>query len=142
MKRILVVDDDEEVRVVLGLILRKNGYEVIEADCGVTGLRMARENLPDLILSDVDMPRGDGASLLRDIRRHPALKFKQFVLMSGRADLIATRKRVEEGADDFLAKPVNLQVLLSCMKVRFNCDSIDWRSEGQLLVPDPLPDAA
>lgn len=142
MKRILVVDDEEEVRVVVGLILRKNGYEVIEADCGVAGLKMARENLPDLILSDVDMPRGDGASLLRDIRRDPQLKFKQFVLMSGRADFITTRTRVEEGADDFLAKPVNLQVLLSCMKVRFNCDSLDWRSEGQLLVPDPLLDAA
>ncbi len=64
---------------------------------------MARQHLPDLILSDIDMPGGDGESLLRDIRRDPELKSRQFVLMSGRPDLVTPLKRIEEGADDFLS---------------------------------------
>jgi CheY-like chemotaxis protein len=124
MKRILLVDDDQQVREVLGLVLRKNRYHVNEADSGVTGLEMARKHLPDLILSDIDMPGGDGASLLRDIRRDPELNSRQFVLMSGRPDLVTPRKRIEEGADDFLSKPVIVQVLLSCLKMRFRCASI------------------
>jgi CheY-like chemotaxis protein len=124
MKRILLVDDDQQVREVLGLVLRKNGYHVNEADSGVAGLEMARKHLPDLILSDIDMPGGDGATLLRDIRRDPELKSRQFVLMSARPDLVTPRKRIEEGADGFLSKPVIVQVLLSCLKMRFRCASI------------------
>ena len=142
MKTILLVDDDQELRTLFCRVLRRGGYYVIEADSGVTGLEMARKHLPDLILSDINMPGGDGVSLLRDIRRDPELKFRQFVLMSGTPDLDPRPRSVEERADDFLTKPVSLQVLLSCMKVRFSCASISWRAEGQILGPDPLLDAA
>src|ERR1700760_4506421 len=101
MKTILLVDDDQPLRAVLGLALRRDGYRVIEADSGIAGLELARKHLPDLILSDIDMPGGDGASLLREVRSDPKLKFRQFVLMSGRPDLIGAQK-IEEMADDFL----------------------------------------
>jgi CheY-like chemotaxis protein len=119
MKKILLVDDDQQLRTLFGSILRRRGYYVIEADSGVAGLEMARKHLPDLILSDIDMPGGDGASLLRDIRRDPELKSRQFVLMSGTAALATPNKGAQEGADDFLTKPVSLQVLLSCLTARF-----------------------
>jgi CheY-like chemotaxis protein len=119
MKKILLVDDDQQLRTLFGSVLRRRGYDVIEADSGVAGLEMARKHLPDLILSDIDMPGGDGASLLRDIRRDPELKSRQVVLMSGRACLATAGKGAQEGADDFLAKPVSLQVLLSCLMARF-----------------------
>ena len=72
---ILLVDDDPQLRTLLGLTLRGSGYSVIEADSGMAGLELARKHLPDLILSDIDMPGGDGASLLREhraVRRPPA----------------------------------------------------------------------
>jgi CheY-like chemotaxis protein len=142
MKTILLVDDDQELRTLFGRVLRRGGYCVIEAESGVNGLEMARKHLPDLILSDINMPGGDGVSLLRDIRRDPELKSRQFVFLSGTTDWGSLRNSVEERADDFLTKPVSFQALLSCMKVRFSCASISWRAEGQILGPDPLLDAA
>jgi CheY-like chemotaxis protein len=120
-KTILLVDDDQPVREVFGLALRRSGYYVIEADSGVSGIEMARQHLPDLIVSDIFMPAGDGTTLLCDIRRDPELKFTQVVLMTGSPDLATSSscKGVEElVADDFLVKPVDLQTLLSCVQAR------------------------
>ena len=116
MKTILLIDDDQQLRAMFGLALRKNGYHVIEADSGVAGLAMARQHLPDLILSDIHMPGGDGSTLLRDIRHDPELRSRQVVLMTGRPDLVTPRKGMEEGADDFLVKPVSLDALRSCVR--------------------------
>jgi CheY-like chemotaxis protein len=118
MKTILLVDDDKQVRAVFGLALRRNGYYVIQAISGDEGLKMAREHLPDLIISDVLMPEGDGATLLRNIRRDPELKSTQVVLMTGSPQLVKPCKGMEEWADDFLLKPVDLQRLLSCVLAR------------------------
>ncbi len=119
MKTILLVDDDPQLRTLLGLTLRGSGYSVIEADSGITGLELARKHLPDLILSDIDMPGGDGASLLREVRSDPELRFRQFVLMSGRPDLIGAQD-IQEKADGFLAKPVRREELLGCLKKRLD----------------------
>jgi two-component system, sensor histidine kinase and response regulator len=145
MKTVLLVDDDQQVRTMFGLALRRNGYHVIEADSGVTGLAMARQHLPDLILTDIHMPGGDGSTLLHDIRHDPELRSKQVVLMTGRPDLVTPRKGMEEGADDFLVKPVSMEALRSCVEARFSRASISWRVEDQTLaqlkslVPSNLP---
>lgn len=145
MKTILLIDDDLHVRTMFGVALRRAGYRVIEADSGVTGLALARQHLPELILSDIHMPGGDGSSLLRDIRLDPELKAKQVVLMTGRPDLVTPRKGMEEGADDFLVKPVSLSALLSCIEARFKRVSINWRVEDGMLaqlrssLPPQLP---
>jgi CheY-like chemotaxis protein len=119
MKTILLVDDDQQIREMFGLALRRNGYHVIEANSGVEGLEMARKHLPDLILSDILMAEGDGATLLRDIRRDPKLKSTPVVLMTGSPDMIKPRHDMkDQRADDFLLKPVNFQRLLSCVQTR------------------------
>src|ERR1700720_989409 len=118
MKTILLVDDDQPVRTLYGLVLRRNGYFVLQADSGGVALDMARKHLPDLILSDVIIPGSDGVSLLRQIRDDPDVKNRPFVLMSGSPDL-ATSNRGIEGADDFLVKPISLQELLNGMKTLF-----------------------
>jgi CheY-like chemotaxis protein len=79
---------------------------------------MARQHSPDLILSDILMPDGDGVTLLRNIRRDPELESTQVVLMTGSPDLVSPRKEMEEWPDDFLLKPVGLQTLLSCVQTR------------------------
>jgi DNA-binding response OmpR family regulator len=118
MKTILLVDDDQSVRILYGLVLRRNGYHVLEADSGGIALDMARKHLPDLILSDVIIPGSDGVSLLRQIRDDPDLKYRPFVLMSGSPDLVTSYKGIE-AADDFLVKPIGLQELLNCVKTLF-----------------------
>lgn len=77
MKTILLIDDEEAVRATFGQALRRSGYHVIEADTGPSGLAMARQHVPDLILSDIQMPGGDGSSLLRDIRHDPELRTRR-----------------------------------------------------------------
>ena len=145
MKSILLIDDEEQLRKIFALALRKGGYHVIEAVNGTEGLALARQHLPDLILTDVHMPGGDGSTLLRDIRQDPALSAKQVVLMTGRPDLVTPRKGMEEGADDFLTKPVGVKELLACMAARFRRASVSWRVEDQMLeklrshVPPQLP---
>jgi CheY-like chemotaxis protein len=115
------------------LALRRDGYRVIEADSGVAGLEMARQHLPDLILSDIDMPGGDGASLLRDIRRDSALKSIQVVLMTGTAELLLPSQGIEDEANASLVKPISLQELLSCVKAQFNRDPLDQPAEDRLV---------
>jgi two-component system, sensor histidine kinase and response regulator len=145
MKTVLLIDDCEEIRTTFCAALRTSGYRVIEADSGIAGLKMARQHLPDLILSDIRMPGGDGSTLLRDIRRDPELKSRQVVLMTGRPDLVTPRQGMEEGADDFLVKPVSLKALLRCVQARFSRASVSWRVEDQMLahlrssVPSQLP---
>src|ERR1700679_4001648 len=74
MKTILLVDDDDILRELLGRALRKKGYHVIEADSGVEGFEKAQKHFPDLVLTDICMPGGDGATLLRNIRNNPELQ--------------------------------------------------------------------
>jgi two-component system, sensor histidine kinase and response regulator len=145
MKTILLIDDCQQLRTAFRMALRTNGYRVIEAESGAAGLEIARQHLPDLILTDIHMPGGDGSSLLRHIRRDSKLKSSQVVLMTGRPDLVTPRKGMEEGADDFLVKPIGLESLLNCVKARLSRASISWRVEDQMLaqlrswVPPQLP---
>ena len=128
-----------------GLVLRKAGYHVIEANSGSVALKMAQQHLPDLILSDIHMPGGDGSTLLHDLRNDPELKSKQIVLMTGKPEQSTPRRIMEEGADDFLAKPATMEALLGCVKARFSRASISWRVEDGTLanlrsaVPANLP---
>ena len=145
MKTVLIVDDDRQLRGMFTRALERKGYRTIEADSGPEGLALARKHLPDLILSDIHMPGGDGSTLLRDIRQDPELRSKQVVLMTGRPDLVTPRRGMEDGADDFLLKPVDLQALSNCVEARFKRASVSWRVEDQMLgqlrtlVPPHLP---
>jgi CheY-like chemotaxis protein len=127
MKTILLVEDDKQLRTLFGLALRKGGYHVIEVDSGLTGLEMARKYLPDLILSDINMPSGDGTALLRQIRRDPELKSTQFVRMTGDTGLETPCMKMEEVPDGFLLKPVSLQAFLNCVKARCNRSAGGYR---------------
>lgn len=129
MKTILLVDDDLILRTMFGLALRRSVYRVIEADSGVAALEMARQHLPDVILTDVHMAGGDGPSLLRDIRRDPELKSRQIVLMTGRIDLFTPREGLEEGADDFLIKPFSLEALRNCVEARLSAAETERRRD-------------
>ena len=93
MKLILLIDDDEQVRFSFGLALRESGYRVIESDSGKAGLELARQHLPDLILTDINMPFGNGEALLHHLRADPELCSKQIVLMTGRPDMVSAAAR-------------------------------------------------
>ena len=132
MKLILLIDDDEGIRFSFGEALRSRGHRVIEADSGEDGLELARQQMPDLILTDINMPGGDGQMLLQHIRADPELRGTQVVLMTGRPDRVPARKGMEQGADDFLVKPITAEALFSCVEARLNRADVHWRVEDRV----------
>ncbi len=99
---------------------------VIEAASGQAGLELARKQLPDLIITDISMPGMSGQDVLKQIRQDPELSGRQVVLMTGDPRIVTPRRGMEEGADDFLVKPVSMADLLRCVEARLK------RSQTQL----------
>jgi two-component system sensor histidine kinase/response regulator len=130
---ILLIDDDASVRTVFGTVLRSHGYRILEADSGEAGYALACEQLPDLILTDIAMPHGDGETLLQNIRSNPDLSDKQVVLMTGQFQVNTPRKGMEAGADDFLTKPVTVEALTKCIEARLRRAHIRADVEDRML---------
>ena len=110
-KKILVVDDLEQNRMLLNDVLRYFGYEVVEAANGKEGIKVAREELPDLILMDMNMPVMDGYTALQLLRSDPLTRglkvaaITSFAAGSGNGSVFAA------GADGYIPKPVNIREL-------------------------------
>src|SRR5258708_2589798 len=118
MKKILVIDDEEWLREMVQLALRQKGFDVIEAENGATGIELARRELPDLILCDVNMERVDGYLTLSSLRNEPSTAAIPFILMTGLADNAGMRHGMELGADDYLPKPFTIEALYGAVDAR------------------------
>ena len=102
MTRILVIEDDPVLQQALGLNLKREGYEVLGATDGLTGLQMARDAQPDLVILDLMLPRLDGLSVARGIRQASATPIIMLTARDGEIDRIVG---LESGADDYVVKP-------------------------------------
>jgi two-component system, sensor histidine kinase and response regulator len=118
MKKILIIDDEEWLREMMQLALRQRGFDVIEAEGGATGIEMARKELPDLILCDVNMDKVDGYLTLSSLRSEPITASIPFILMTGLADEAGMRHGMELGADDYLPKPFTIEALYATVDAR------------------------
>ncbi len=112
-KKILVVDDDPEMRLALRVRLKANHYETVFAEDGVGSIMEARKHNPDLILLDLGLPAGDGFTVLERLKAIDGMSSIPVIVMSGR-DRNANRDRsLKAGAKAFLQKPVdNAQLML------------------------------
>ncbi len=110
--RILLVDDNADMRDYVHRLLRDR-YEVIAVADGEAALRSARQSHPDLILSDVMMPRVDGYQLLSAIRADPDLQSIPLILLSARAGEESRVEGLDAGADDYLVKPFSARELVA-----------------------------
>jgi CheY-like chemotaxis protein len=103
---ILLVEDNADNRMIYGTILRHFGHEVVEAETGEDGVRLARELLPGLVLMDVAMPGIDGWEATRILKADPSTARIPVLALTAHA-MAEDRKRAEEaGCDAYLAKPV------------------------------------
>jgi pilus assembly protein CpaE len=109
--KLLVVDDEPSVRKLLKRFFEARGYEVTIADNGLQGWTAARDEAPDLVVSDVAMPEMDGYELVRTIRRNPATASIPVILLSAHAEANELVAGYESGADDYVSKPVDMEVL-------------------------------
>lgn len=107
-RRILLIDDEADIRRAYGDLLEAEGYAVARASNVRDGFAAARKTVPDLVLSDVSMPGGDGFSLLAKLRADKATARVPVVLMSGvRKGTADQAEGLDQGADDYLSKPVS-----------------------------------
>lgn len=114
MKTILVVDDDQAIRTFVHKALSKRGWTVLEAEDGIDGTARFMLHSPDVLLTDISMPRSDGFAMIRHLRIDHALHGVRVVLMSGILDF--TRDQVQEtGAHAVLRKPFNLKDLYAAV---------------------------
>lgn len=102
---ILVVDDEDMIRSLLRLTLVRAGYEVTEAETGEEGIKIVREQKPDLVLLDVMMPGMDGFAVCEQIRQEPAVSEIPIIMLSARKDPHSRQKSRQIGATDYLTKP-------------------------------------
>jgi two-component system, chemotaxis family, chemotaxis protein CheY len=109
---VLIVDDDDDIRETLAMVLRDEGYDTQLAADGVVALEHLKcHPAPDLILLDLMMPRLHGECVLEQLKADPALAHVPVVVLSG--DVLARDRLEQLHADDFMLKPVELDDLLS-----------------------------
>ncbi|WP_252537597.1 SpoIIE family protein phosphatase [Streptomyces sp. RO-S4] len=118
--RVLVADDNADMREYLTRILTAGGYEVTAVTDGVEALDAARRRTPDLVVSDVMMPRLDGLELVSRLRGDPRTASVPVLLLSARAGQEASIEGLQAGADDYLVKPFAAAELLA--RVRANVE--------------------
>lgn len=115
-KKILIVDDDADIRIGLNARLRASGYETAFAEDGVGALAVARKEDPDLILLDIGLPGGDGFVVLKRLRSHTTLGLKPVIVLTAREPETTEKQALEEGAVAFFQKPADNQALLSAIE--------------------------
>ena len=118
MKKILVIDDDEQFCLATVTALRKHGYEVLPADGGAAGLAVAMDQRPDLVLCDVNMAGQDGFAVLKHLRAQPETAAIPVILMTGQPQQTDARFSMNQGADDYLAKPFSMEQMLVTVRLR------------------------
>lgn len=117
-KKVLIIEDNVDIRENVVEILELAGYEVFAADNGKTGVELATVNLPDIVLCDIMMPELDGYGVLYMLNKNPDTATIPFIFLTAKAERIDLRKGMEMGADDYLTKPFDDMDLLNAIEVR------------------------
>jgi DNA-binding response OmpR family regulator len=117
-KKVLVIEDNHDIRENIAEILQLAGYTVFEADNGKTGVDIALKNKPDIILCDIMMPELDGYGVLFMLNKHPEMATVPFIFLTAKAERLDLRKGMEMGADDYLTKPFDDMELLNAIETR------------------------
>ncbi len=111
-KRVLVVDDDHECRLLISSIMGRAGFVVDAVADGDMALSMLRKNRPDLVLLDANLPQRDGFDVCREIKSDPDLAMTPVVMLSGFSADGAQKVSLEAGADEYMEKPFRRERLL------------------------------
>ena len=115
--KIMVVDDDMNLRQALQLRLRSNHYEVVVACDGYSALALAQKEVPDLILLDLGLPAGDGFKVLRHLREFPRLCLIPVIVLSAKDPEANEKRTLEAGAMWFFQKPADNEELLGMIRL-------------------------
>ena len=112
-KKILLIDDEQDILEILSYNLEKEGYEVYTASNGNEGIEKAQQIIPDLILLDVMMPEKDGIETCQDLRKIKELQKTLIVFLSARSEEFSQLAGFQAGANDYIVKIIKPKILIS-----------------------------
>ena len=118
MKKILIIEDNEEVRENTSEILELSNYKVFTAENGKIGVEIAKKEKPDLIVCDIMMPVLDGYGVLHLLSKNEETSGIPFIFLTAKSEKTDFRKAMDLGADDYLTKPFDGTELLNSVKAR------------------------
>jgi len=118
MKKILIIEDENLVRLSLIDLLEAEGFEVSSAENGMIGIGLACKLLPDLIICDVMMPEIDGYGVLDFLQKEPNTAAIPFIFLTAKSGINDLRQGMELGADDYLTKPFTRATILKAIEAR------------------------
>jgi len=115
-KKILVVDDEEEICMFLGVFFQRHGFEVVTSNDGVDGLNKIRQEKPDIVILDLMLPRLSGEEVCRELRKDEFFEAIPIIMLTGKVtDVDRVMGRVI-GADCYMTKPFDINKLLEEVK--------------------------
>ncbi|HTI72496.1 MAG TPA: response regulator transcription factor [Candidatus Limnocylindria bacterium] len=129
MPKILLIEDEPEMRRNLATLLRFHDFETIQAENGRAGVAQARREKPDLVLCDVMMPELDGHGVLRELQQDPELALIPFIFLTAKGEKNDLRNGMDLGADDYLTKPVANADLIRAINARLRRSQQQARRE-------------
>lgn len=133
--KILIVDDDPDIRDVLNITLTHEGYEIIEASDGEEGLRLAKTKNPDLVILDFKMPRLDGRAVCRELKKDILLSHMPIIMLTGKGDISDKVGGIDAGADDYVVKPFEPQELIARIRMIIRRASRDLEANPLTRLP-------
>lgn len=139
-KKILVIEDEPEMRRNLVTILKLENFTPLAAENGRAGLDLARREKPDLILCDIMMPELDGHAVVQALRTDAQLAAIPFIFLTAKGEKADQRSGMNLGADDYLTKPINKADLLAAVRARLQRADQQGRREFKpdFSSPEPL----
>ena len=115
--RIIIIDDDEDIRDVLKLALTEEGYEVLEAENGLVGFELIKNKNPNLVIVDYKMPKMTGPELCAVVKKDILMSHLPIIMLTGKGDVLDKVSGINAGADDYIVKPFEPQELLARIKM-------------------------
>lgn len=129
--KILVVDDNEDIRFFVRTSLATEGYEILEAPDGVKALQIFRMQEPSLVILDLSIGQPDGFEVCREIRRSSTVPI---IMLTSHVEEMDEAMCLAAGADDYITKPVSTRILALRVNTQLRHRSLQLRSEGNLLI--------
>ena len=133
MQKILIIEDQPDVRENIEAILELEDYETLIAENGEMGIEMAKNHQPDLILCDVMMPKLDGFGVVQALRQNPITSTIPLIFLTAKVDRLSLRQGMDLGADDYLTKPFTLDELINAVKARLSKQTLIQKDVNQEL---------
>jgi diguanylate cyclase (GGDEF)-like protein len=133
--RVLVVDDEPDIRDVLKITLEAEKYEVIEAENGEEAIKIIAQKTPDLVLLDYKMPKMDGREVCRRIKKDILLRHLPIIMVTGKGEITDKVDGIDAGADDYIVKPFEPEELLAHIKMILRRAEIDLEANPLTRLP-------